>query len=396
MKQQSKKRLCVFQLHHTDRIPTEEKFNPVIKLNRSEIFDHIVLAVPDIDENRFLQEYARQWGVEIFFGSIDNITQRLYNVAQMYDCPLIARPSIHWFYLDPDLIKNMLDVLEKTDAEMLLLPRNFDVTFGADVFNIQFLENMLTLFRHNAQLRAQFMHHPWGYLDLYPEKGNVVWFTDIPKYNRQQFDSLVTSLKQNFPEAGVTADKTYPYRHILQNLQGHENILDIACGAGSGTALIATQAAHVTGVDINHDLVQQAGKHYASLPNVRFLPGNIFDLVFKPKEFDTIISIHTMEHVEDDRRFIALLHQWLKDRGELYLEVPLLMEYPFKGIPIPMNPYHAREYSLSGLEDLLKPYFDYVNTWAVVREWYTDIEHKRNSVMIYASKSGGATSWQTM
>ncbi len=384
----SSKRLGVFQVHHTDMMPPAEEFNPVVKLNKSGVFDHVVLAVPDLEENRFLEDYALEWGAEIFFGDVDNITQRIYDVARAYGCDLIARPSIYWFYLDPRLVKGMLDALETAGAEMVLLPRNFDVTFGADVCTIGFLEKMLGLFKGNESLRTEFMRHPWGYAELYPEEVDVLYFSDVPTYDQQRFQEVVASLKQVFPEAGVTADKTYPYRHILKYLRGDEKILDIACGHGAGTAVLANHAAHVVGVDLSSEAIEEAEKQHQALSNITFLQANVFDLSFKPGEFDFIVSIHTMEHIEHDKHFISLISRWLKNGGSFGLEVPLLMDYPFKGINKPMNPYHVREYTVEGLEHLLEGAFELLEKQAVVRGWYTDISRARNAAMMIARKKG--------
>lgn len=309
------KRLCVFQLHYTDTFPIDEKFNPVVKLRKSGIFDHIVLAVPDIEQNRFLEKYARDWCVEIFFGAVDNVTQRIYDVARAYNCDLIARPSIYWFYLDPDLIRRMLDVLEEACVEMVLLPRNFDVTFGADVFSLGFLDEMLDLFYRDASLRDKFMHHPCGYAEIYPEEVNFIYFNDVPVYNQQRFGEVVESYRAVFPEGGVTADKTYPYRYILKYLQGGEKILDIACGHGTGTAVLANRASHVIGVDIAPSSIKKAKRLHKNLSNVEFICSDAFKLSFESETFDCIVSINTIEHIKDDKGFIDLLYQYLKDEG---------------------------------------------------------------------------------
>lgn len=73
-------------------------------------------------------------------------------------------------------------------------------------------------------------------------------------------------------------------------------------------------------------------------------------------------------------------------RGVLILQTNLLMDYPFRGINKPMNPYHVREYTPRGLERLLGRQFEIIGRWAVVQEWYTDITRARNVAMYLARK----------
>src|ERR687884_678866 len=48
---------------------------------------------------------------------------------------------------------------------------------------------------------------------------------------------------------------------LLGDLQG-KRVLDVGCGLGAGSWLMAKQGAHVTGVDVSDDAVQWAQKTY--------------------------------------------------------------------------------------------------------------------------------------
>jgi len=54
----AKKNLCVLQFHYTDLMPLLDDYNCISKLQESGIFDDIVLAVADIQENQILMDYA--------------------------------------------------------------------------------------------------------------------------------------------------------------------------------------------------------------------------------------------------------------------------------------------------------------------------------------------------
>ena len=50
-------KICVLQFHYTDLMPLIKEHHCIDKLKKSGIFDHIVLAAADIQENECLKEY---------------------------------------------------------------------------------------------------------------------------------------------------------------------------------------------------------------------------------------------------------------------------------------------------------------------------------------------------
>jgi len=100
-------------------------------------------------------------------------------------------------------------------------------------------------------------------------------------------------------------------------------LLDLACGVGYGTRLVADEAAGVAeavGVDVAPEAVAYARDHYAR-PGVRF---EVCDaLAFRDAAgFDTIVSLETIEHVPDPQRLVAHLAGLLRPGGVLVASAP--------------------------------------------------------------------------
>ena len=73
-------------------------------------------------------------------------------------------------------------------------------------------------------------------------------------------------------------------------------ILDIACGVGYGSFILAEQPARkVEGVDISHESVAYAQTYY-NPPNIRFLQSDAYLYDWKADTFDAIVSFETLEH----------------------------------------------------------------------------------------------------
>ena len=98
------------------------------------------------------------------------------------------------------------------------------------------------------------------------------------------------------------------------------------------------------------------------------------------QHFDKIVSLHTLEHVKDDSKFLKRLYEKIKDNGELILEVPKLYIYP---LGEPLYPFHIREYGREELEKLLLATgFKIKECFGGNRHDYVDIRHA-NNVLFY-------------
>jgi len=103
------------------------------------------------------------------------------------------------------------------------------------------------------------------------------------------------------------------------NLQGHERVLDVACGDGYWTSRLAYLAGEVVGFDFNRDRLKQAKR----------MNGGFFGLIgcdahylpFKDRQFDAAIGICVLEHFENDYQALSELRRVLKPGGKLVMTV---------------------------------------------------------------------------
>src|SRR5690242_16503908 len=69
-----------------------------------------------------------------------------------------------------------------------------------------------------------------------------------------------------------------------------KDVLDIACGEGYGSAMLARLARSVTGVDIALDAVQHATERYHDIPGLRFTCGNAAQVPLADQSVDVVVS----------------------------------------------------------------------------------------------------------
>ncbi len=146
-------------------------------------------------------------------------------------------------------------------------------------------------------------------------------------------------------------------RKTIVDLKPMTQILDIACGSGYGSYLLARQfsSAKVTGVDYDLTAIRLASEAY-KLPNLQFRQGDMtrWNDTIGPDIFNCIISFDTFEHISHREIALENLVNHLQPNGYLLFSTPC-------GTDInnlhPAWAYHKIEYSSASLYDFLHRYF---------------------------------------
>lgn len=129
-------------------------------------------------------------------------------------------------------------------------------------------------------------------------------------------------------------------------------VLDVACGTGGGSAMLAGAAA-VTAIDADAGALELARSRGSA---VDFRLASVPPIPCEAAGFDAVVSFETIEHLDPDREFVAELHRVLRPGGTL------LLSTPNKGVNSPdgppSNPWHVREYLLEDLRELLADFAD--------------------------------------
>ena len=143
--------------------------------------------------------------------------------------------------------------------------------------------------------------------------------------------------------------------HFAAALVAGKEVLDVACGAGYGSALLAQKCRRVTGIDISADAIAHAKVRYGAVASLEFRQGDCAALPFPDASFDAVVSFETIEHIEAPERFLDEIGRVLRPEGLLILSSPNRPEYSERrGFT---NPYHVRELDRTELAALLGPRF---------------------------------------
>ncbi|BAB04137.1 class I SAM-dependent methyltransferase [Halalkalibacterium halodurans] len=166
-------------------------------------------------------------------------------------------------------------------------------------------------------------------------------------------------------------------RYYFSTPYASGRVLDIACGTGYGSVMVAktrkTEVDQVLGVDFDADVIHYAKQNYYH-PKVSFLVGDAMDPYLRNQigTFDTILSFETIEHVKDDRLFIERMRQLLKKDGTLVLSTPFGQG---RGKPSD-EPFHYHQLT----EEEFRSLFDSFSEKEVFYQRGVTIEPKRTNV----------------
>lgn len=151
-------------------------------------------------------------------------------------------------------------------------------------------------------------------------------------------------------------EHVHRYQTVVGRLNGAERILDLACGTGYGTAMLAGRSgAQVIGGDIDSTVIPLCQARWTERPNLEFKVLDGTALPFKDGEIEVVVSFETIEHTRDFEKMISEFSRVLKPGGVAYISTPNQEVSSPDGII--HNQYHTQEFSLSEFQELTRSYF---------------------------------------
>ena len=110
----------------------------------------------------------------------------------------------------------------------------------------------------------------------------------------------------------------YRYSFATRYAKGQE-ILDIACGEGYGSAALTQAGAkRVIGVDISRETCDYARRKYG----IEVRQGDATDIPIPDASVDLVVSFETIEHIAKPLEFIAECHRVLRAGGTMIISTP--------------------------------------------------------------------------
>lgn len=153
---------------------------------------------------------------------------------------------------------------------------------------------------------------------------------------------------------GIAAENYWYRRHeaayvFAQPCVAGQSVLEVGCGEGYGTALLAASARQVLGLDYDAPTVSHAA---ASYPQASFARANLAALPVQSASVDALATLQVIEHVWNHPEFVGECLRALRPGGRLIVTTPNRLTFS-PGLDTPLNPFHTREFTGAELSDLL-------------------------------------------
>jgi len=150
------------------------------------------------------------------------------------------------------------------------------------------------------------------------------------------------------------------YEWIAERVRGRR-VVDMACGEGYGSDVLAGTAASVVGVDANPEAHEHARLRYRR-QNLRF-ERDLVETFSEP--CDAVVFLQTIEHVQDPGAILEHFKSMLAPGGTVYVSTPNLLTLAPPGAEKSDNPWHVREYRAAEFRALCEAHFERVEMFGL-------------------------------
>jgi SAM-dependent methyltransferase len=156
----------------------------------------------------------------------------------------------------------------------------------------------------------------------------------------------------------IRADHRYRYEWADACIPRTGFGVDIFCGNGYGTWLLS-EARWVLGIDGSAEAIRLADQYFRR-PSGMFSVG-VYPFTLPVSGLDFVVSLESIEHVEDGSGFFRSLADSLKPGGVLVFSTPCEDQLPLAGTG---NHFHHRHYTLTQTLELASSHDLILVEWA--------------------------------
>ena len=105
----------------------------------------------------------------------------------------------------------------------------------------------------------------------------------------------------------------------LNNLTDLGEVLELGCGTGYFTEVIANNSNHVFATDLSDELLENAKKRLSSIKHITFQKENCYNTSFESEKFDTVFMANLIHVIEAPSKVLQECFRVLKDDGLLII-----------------------------------------------------------------------------
>jgi ubiquinone/menaquinone biosynthesis C-methylase UbiE len=141
---------------------------------------------------------------------------------------------------------------------------------------------------------------------------------------------------------------------FAEALTGGRRVVDVGCGVGYGSRILAGKAEWVCALDNAPDAVAQ-GRTGFDAENIRWLAGDASRMPLRDDSADVVVAFEVIEHLADWRGFLSEVRRVLHADGQLLVSTPNRPYYEQSRTE--PNPFHVHEFDYAEFKAELEAVF---------------------------------------
>src|SRR5579862_4605687 len=210
---------------------------------------------------------------------------------------------------------------------------------------------------------------------------------------KQSPDQILREEFNRWAEAGRGEEMERHHLNItektirLMGLRPGERVLDLGCGAGWATRLLARLVSdgpegfgQVVGLDVSDEMIRRARAASRDFENVMYVWGSAQQIPWEENFFDKVLSVESFYYYPDQERALAELFRVMAPRARLFILINLYKDNQYSlqwvdKLKVPVHVRSAGEY----VELLKKHAFENVEARRVPDDTPTPDDYKTKS-----------------
>jgi len=173
----------------------------------------------------------------------------------------------------------------------------------------------------------------------------------------------------------------------LMGLRPGERVLDLGCGSGWATRLLARLVAdgpegfgQVVGIDVSDEMIRQARAASKDFENILYVWGSATQIPWEENFFDKMLSVESFYYYPDQDRALAELFRVMAPHGRMFILINLYKDNPYSlqwvdKLKVPVHVRSEAEY----VELLKKHAFEKVESRRIPDDTPTPDNYKTTS-----------------